>query len=395
MSLKHNIIRSLLDKYENSQLSKGGTLTKKRIMIKMTGKLFANYWSNDSYLYREKINREIEDLVSRKLIFAEYDNDLPFLLVLNLSSLDEAFSFVNRIPQKTVNNNIKKFIEESLIKTSNNNTLINFCESMIIRINAYESTAAYFDNLDDLKTVVKIVDGIFLQEEDILLRNFSKRTLGDSKLLEKYRYRILRLFNDFSGKTYESFYDLCSEYNIYKNTTYAFLKNGLVFKINDQIIDLDKLKTEISLSDHSVDDMEILSLSRTTVITVENLTTFNYLDMDALIIYLGGFHNSIKRNLILKIHHFIPTLNWYHFGDIDVNGFVILEDLKDKTGIDIKPLFMDINQLEKYKNQCQKLTENDIKRLRLMLEEKKYEKYHSVITFMLKENIKLEQESIE
>ncbi|MCR5517876.1 MAG: hypothetical protein K6F17_04825 [Lachnospiraceae bacterium] len=48
--------------------------------------------------------------------------------------------------------------------------------------------------------------------------------------------------------------------------------------------------------------MEEVSVYASKVITIENLTTFNtYEDEDALIIYLGGYHNSIRRKLICKI----------------------------------------------------------------------------------------------
>ena len=48
-------------------------------------------------------------------------------------------------------------------------------------------------------------------------------------------------------------------YNIVKNTSYAILKNKLIFKLNDCIIDLDKLGFEYSLSDEMIKNLEIVS----------------------------------------------------------------------------------------------------------------------------------------
>lgn len=35
-------------------------------------------------------------------------------------------------------------------------------------------------------------------------------------------------------------------------------------------------------------------------------------------------------------------------GDLDVYGFLILENLKEKTGIPFKPLMMDVKTLERF-----------------------------------------------
>ena len=54
---------------------------------------------------------------------------------------------------------------------------------------------------------------------------------------------------------------------------------------------------------------------------------------DAVHIYLGGYHNHTKQILLEKIYTDNKSCEYFHQGDLDVYGFLILENLKEKTGI--------------------------------------------------------------
>ncbi len=56
---------------------------------------------------------------------------------------------------------------------------------------------------------------------------------------------------------------------------------------------------------------------------------------------------------------------------------------------------MDIETIKKYKDNCKKLAVNDIKNLKNCLKDNKYACFNDLIIYMLKYNIKLEQESID
>ena len=85
---------------------------------------------------------------------------------------------------------------------------------------------------------------------------------------------------------------------------------------------------------------------------------------------------------------------FYHFGNIDVGGLRILNHLRTKTGIDIKPLMMNKETLITNQKYCKSLTNNDIKALKDMLESSMYMEFYDLIQYMLSEGIKLEQEII-
>ena len=141
-----------------------------------------------------------------------------------------------------------------------------------------------------------------------------------------------------------------------------------------------------------LDDIEKVEISASKVITIENLTTFNsFVDRDAFVIYLGGYHNSIRRNMIRKIYENNPDKKYYHYGDIDAGGFYILQDLRRKTGIPFAPLNMNLGTIKKYKDYTKKLTKNDRSRLKNLLGGE----FDEVINYMLENDCKLEQEAID
>ena len=128
------------------------------------------------------------------------------------------------------------------------------------------------------------------------------------------------------------------------------------------------------------------------VITIENLTIFNaFCDKDFFAVYLGGYHNHNRGEFICKMYSRNPHAEYYHFGDIDAGGFYILLHLKKKTGILFKPYKIDILILQENISKTKKLTDNDIVRLKNLLESE----FKETINFMLENDCKLEQENLD
>ena len=107
-------------------------------------------------------------------------------------------------------------------------------------------------------------------------------------------------------------------------------------------------------------------------------------------IFLSGYHNSAKQNF-KKIHSQNPEKEYLHFGDIDPDGFYILQNLRTKTNINFKPYKMGITQLEKYSSFAKPLEQNDQKKARALKEKNLFPE---IINCMLKTNQKLEQEIV-
>lgn len=131
------------------------------------------------------------------------------------------------------------------------------------------------------------------------------------------------------------------------------------------------------------------------IIAIENLTTFNtFNEEDFVCIYLGGFHNKARRELLKKIQEDNRGKEFYHFGDIDCGGFKILKHLREKTSINFIAYNMDLETLINGRNYCKELTQNDKNMLQEMLKEEAFKEFYDIFYYMLKENIKLEQEHL-
>jgi hypothetical protein len=132
------------------------------------------------------------------------------------------------------------------------------------------------------------------------------------------------------------------------------------------------------------------------VVTVENLTSFHdYHAGTDTVIYLGGFHNAVKRRFLELLYEENPSVEYYHFGDLDAGGFYILSHLRRKTAIPFRPLHMDVETLQNYSPFTKPLTANDRKRMQLLLEMPEFTGTDGdAIRYMLDHDCKLEQEAV-
>lgn len=112
---------------------------------------------------------------------------------------------------------------------------------------------------------------------------------------------------------------------------------------------------------------------------------------NSLVVYLGGYHNTVRRRLLQEIYASIPEISYYHFGDIDAGGFEIYRDLCQKTGIPFSMYHMDLVTLKRYEGFGKELTQNDRKRLENMTE---IDGLRDIVAYMLEHSVKLEQECI-
>jgi len=88
-----------------------------------------------------------------------------------------------------------------------------------------------------------------------------------------------------------------------------------------------------------------------------------------------------------------PDVKYWHFGDIDIGGFLIHKHLCRETSKKFELYCMGIEQLcdTRFNHCLRKLTDNDMNRLETLIEDDSYRK---VLNYMKERNIKLEQEIV-
>ncbi len=391
---QNTILNKLLDKYENSVLSKNGSTKDIKIKISTSDPIMKSYHTRDSFRFRESNDNDILELEKLGYINAYFEKNGDFsYLELNIDNVDKVFSLTQKVNPKEETKSIKDYLS----KYSPKSFMINFKNYILCEIEKKGVfPKVYFNSLNDLKTLILIIEEMVKLKDETMKRDFSVRVLNDSKKFTLFETRVISIIKDFDpNMTNIEKEDILVEYNIVSNYSYTLIKNKLKFKLKNTIIDLNEFAYEFSLSNKMIKDIEFLSTDINTIITVENLTSFYTLEENALVIYLAGFHNKIKTLFLKKLYKTYPNATYYHFSDIDCGGFYIFNNLIKKTNIPFIPYKMGVSELKENTSNLKELSENDKKKLNLMLKDNEYAIFFDTIKYMIKINKKLEQEILD
>lgn len=394
------ILEKLLHKYESSKTYKGENAVRQSFSISPSD-VYPNYDNDfEDPNSIEDFEKELNVLKTENLIEIEI-KDRRVIKIKAETSDDIWFkirSFLGVKEKKVLQQEELDFYKNSLSK---NIIIANFCKAQIGRIELNKK-AVY--PLEESANIIKLLEYILSNHPEILERELSIEILHDSKLWEKsYRTKVCKILHE-SGKfnetvdglenTKEIYDTILENLNVYKNPSYIYFKGKATIKFADgRILDVMQNKA-LALPSTEVSDIDEIDVLNKSVMTIENLTSFNRVrGTDIFFLYLSGYHNSVKQILLKKIFNQNQSKNilYYHFGDIDPDGFYILDNLRKKTGIDFKPFCMDVENLKKYRNYAKPFESNDVKKAESLIAAGKYV---DVATFMLNNKIKLEQEII-
>ena len=383
---EREIIDKLLDKYEKSKSFSGENKVTQKFSIKISS-LFPKYADHSNYDIFNAVNEVIDILVRKQFIIAKENTANVYKdVVLNLGKLEQVYDHIGRMQKKDIHKSVLELMENF---KGRNEILSQYCEAQCERINSNKSIQFFNDDLLELENILIAVDGLMKVDTETFVRDFSVRIFKDSKVFDGLISKVVNLLYEYGNFPEKE--QVLGNLNIIKNPTYVNFKGAGSIIIKGQRINLANLSNDIAISSAMLSDINRIDVTGKAVITIENLTSFHtFHDEEMFVIYLGGYHNSVRREFIRKIHQQNPKVLFHHFGDIDAGGFYILEHLKNQTGVDFKPFKMDVETLKEYYTYSKKLTDND--RLRLL--KLKDSQYNEVISFMLENNCKLEQEAI-
>jgi len=404
-------------------------MTYSKIQKKTLEFLLKKYESSKTYLGKNEVSQSFS--LSPEKIFPDYEND---------------FADIDKI--RDFENDIARLESESLIAISKNNDRIqkitaissnenwqkirlilgvkdknerrkeeiafysaifgdstscqiakDFCKNQIERLET-DKEAEYVQ--EDAKNIIALLNFILKNKSEILERELSISVLSNSKTWEeKYKRKVLKILRQ-SGH-FDALLEQCDdekeknkilleECNIFSNPSYVHFKgNGkITFENGKRLAVFSDIP--LALSSSSIRKIASFEIDDSKIMTVENLTSFNRIsDSETFFIFLSGYHNSAKQTFLKKIHNQNPNKAYYHFGDIDPDGFFILDNLRSKTQIDFKAYKMGIAELQKYSDFSKPLEQNDITKAKSLIARGKYVE---VLGYMLQKNLKLEQEII-
>lgn len=387
----------LLDVYENSVTYKGQNIKNQSFAINPE-KIFYEY--NGDYTDQDEVNqfnREMQSLMEFEFVILDYERGIPVIskIKLNTNSINEIYSVLKR-EDITVKRNreIKMYTQYMGV----HDIMDAFCKSQVERLNDYKDAKYTSDIAINILKLLKYVLG---NNSDIMERELSVAVLGDTKLFEKsYKSRICSIIEEYGELELDlSVLDkkekekaILEEYQVFSNPSYIFFKGNVdIHYVDGNSISVTP-DNPIAILSEAIARIEMIKVNSNRIVTVENLTSYNRInDNKSTFIYLSGYHNTAKQRFLKKIAENNSGVSWFHFGDIDPDGYYILKNLVEKTGIAFVPLYMDVQQLINCKQYCKPLEKNDMVKANSLL---KFRFYDEVMEFMLANNCKLEQEII-
>ena len=404
MRYEERILQTLLDSYERSRLSRGENEVAVHIAFPITPKTMPIYFDENSLAY-EEIHGTAGHLEEMGYTCSVWKggkkNHILQKIVLCDEKVDEIYRHLGRVPEKQMQQAQLAVLQE--LKTECSTPVArNFICWLMKRLEQGKTVKEYL-NLDDTegsRRLIRAIHRIETNQKEIYIREFSVQCFGDSKELEKKSGLIGKIFRRFSDDMEDMDNDvILAEYGIYRTPNYVYVKGSGRLRIGTPEaydIDLRSLRQGIGLSGEDLDGLEWkVDVSVKRIITIENLTTFfRWEEPDSVLIYLGGYHNAGRRKFLQKLYQVFPEAEYFHFGDIDVGGFEIYEDLCRRTGIPFTTYKMGISELEQYEQYTRELTENDRKRMDSLLNNEAYENVWPILRYMKEHGKKLEQESI-
>ena len=276
-----------------------------------------------------------------------------------------------------------------------------FCDEQVDRLTHHKNAKFTSDNAVNILELLKY---ILNNTQDIMERELSIAVLGDTKLFENsYKSRVCKIIEEYGNQEMdlsvpdmngasEKEKAILEEYHIFSNPSYVFFKGNVEIFYDDGVSIKVTPDKPIAILSETIAGINKIKIYSDRVITVENLTAYNRIeDNTSTFIYLSGYHNTAKQNFLKKIAEHNKSVLWYHFGDIDPDGYFILKNLIEKTGIPFIPLYMDTDELRKHEKYCRQLEKNDIVKAQTLIEQRFYKE---VMEFMLENDCKLEQEII-
>ena len=395
-ALQRKILDMLLDRYENSRTYVGENRVNQtfRIMVRDIWPEYLDDFTDVTEI--EEFKKRVEQLEKAGLIFVRHQkNDEIISLAANKDYISEYYHLLNRREKKMlVDEELRMYQDYS----GDHSALGVFCSKQVELLMAGKKAQYQKERAENYIALLK---RILTNDHELYERELSVLVLGDSKLFESsYRKvvcKILKTYGDYedvlSGEDEERNIELLilETHKIYSNPGYVYFKGEASVLLDDgEVFEFSK-DLPMALSTDYLDRVIRIYPKESRVLTIENLTSFHRFNQKGFFcVFLAGYHSVRISKYLSKIDK-PAEKEWLHFGDLDPDGYMILRNLRNKTGLDFQPYQMNEEILCLYKKYTKRLEGQDkIKANTLIMEDF----FQTVLKYMLDNDMKLEQEVI-
>lgn len=413
-NIQKEVLNTLVDRYERRRDYGSNEKSLRRTLLRIDVKSFPNYFHVSNSSFRLMFNAEMAALEHQGYVVLEwirFDQDHTLERVaLADKMLPTIYLSLGRRSKKKIYRETAELLTE--LRAAAPSALHSFYDRLLHRLAYYKPLPPplHAEKSNELMDLLRGFNALFeIREEEIAKRALSVRLYGDSKRWQQLEKGILQLLRDFclSGSDSDGDSDaddttILEERGIVNNPGHIHLAGPLVMATPKGQIDLSFFEPDLGLPTKMVKELVVVDCPAKAVVTVENLTSFYQYALegptDQLVIYLGGFANTAQRLFLQKLYRFFcekkKLVPFYHWGDLDLGGFKIWHNLREKTGIPFQPYLMNEKTYLKHLHLGQHITEQYAIKLAALLEDDAFAQFHALISLILKKKIRVEQEAI-
>lgn len=392
---KKAILDGLLKKYNNRYAK--NIITNRRILLKPI-EVYKDYAKNNADISEKQgINEAVSLLNDMGFVTADYlrfSDDIE-KIYLSEEHLDALYEYLKDeygvVPQSTISKLVREIVKKYICTGE---IVQEYCENILAQIEDPRCLLIP----ERIEENLKMFSFLEKNKENLYVREVSMLVYGDSKWFENNNYEeVCTFMRTATGKIREEGERndaILSFFNVTPAEQEIFIKGNWTIEWEQYVLDISKFQGGIAIASSDVQSIKNISVNSESVMTIENKTSFQRLkDGDFAMMYLGGFANRHQIEFLKKVISDNPNVRYYHFGDIDVGGFLIHKHLCRETAKKFELYCMGIRQLcdTRYCYCLRELTDNDMNRLGALMEE---ESYNEVIKYMQEHNVKLEQEIV-
>ncbi len=397
------IISRLIDKYESSKTYDGSAKLAQRFFVRAED-FIDDYHSDFADVDKIKdFDEQVELLADEGYVYTQRQADSLYKIYANVGDdgWHRLYAAVNRSDKNDIRQRKLAILADI---GASSDVARNFLSREKDKLTLSKNITC---DTDEIANIAKLLDFIVANKIDILERELSIELLHDSKAFEKkYRKKICKILGDLNScqssdevdtlgimpSDSEREHMLLEEHGIYANPSYVYLKGDGQIGLDDGRSIMLFRDVPIALTNETIARMRDIKICASSIMTVENLTSFNrMMTQEYFYIYLGGYHNRVRREFLRLSYKENSGKRWLHFGDIDPDGYYIYEHLRSATDIPFGTFMMDVETLEKYSEYTKPLEKNDITKAKNMIAS---DMHTDIMRYMLETGRKLEQEIV-
>lgn len=388
MGYEEQILSWLIDSHEKKDPGNDNT---RKASISVAAK-FPAYKEPLSDTYND-IEAAVQHLLSWGFVTCSKNQQGYYTkVVLQESALPKIYRYLHRTPKAELWEMQKNLLGKTVAQAES--VTGRFCAAMLKRI-AQRKDLEYglAKDIKLLEDVLLALVNIERLTKETYIRNFSEMVFHDSKRLQSILNPVTRILFDYGDSVCQK-ETVLAQYNLVSNPGYVYIKGDWQIWCQGRCVSTNMFRGGIAISSDALDEIDRIAVPGGIIVSVENLTTYHDTkESQGAIIYLGGFMNTVRANLLKKLYMFEPDARYFHKGDLDPYGFLILENLKNKTGIPFEPFEMDLDTLR----HCHRaghfrpLDDAD----RKAIASPALIQYQPILQYMIQHNCKIEQECFE